>query len=224
MNRTMAHMEDDSSNLVDFPARLRRAIKSYGNANALAKAAGLSEGVLRKWVQGKSEPTRDRLVTIADIAGVRIEWLATGRGPEKIGPEAGLPLLEGYFTLPWLDDPGSVTGHDAPIAFLQATGTEALLNRNRNDLTLMRIPDDSMEPMVALASVAVVDTSEAKAPRDGIYALRVGENRIVRRLQTLPSGEIEVSADNPAFKAFRFSRADKTVTVQGRIIWVGRVL
>ena len=82
--------------------------------------------------------------------------------------------------------------------------------------------DDFMKFLVAPSSVVVVDTSEAKAPRDGIYALRIGENRIVRRLQTLPSGEIEVSAENPAFKSFRFSRGDQSVSVLGRIIWVGR--
>ncbi|MBW8003054.1 MAG: helix-turn-helix transcriptional regulator [Planctomycetes bacterium] len=214
-------MEGLSSDRAAFTSRLRNTIKSYGNANALAKASGFSEGTLRKWVRGESEPTRERLITIASVAGVRLEWLATGRGPEQRQPEDGLPLLEGYCTLEWLER--NDTNPDAPVAF-RGDWIEATLKSNRDELALLRIPDDSMEPIVSLSSVVVVDTSEAGAPRDGIYALRVGDNLIARRLQTLPSGEIEVSADNPVFKSFRFLRGDQGVKVLGRIVWVGRHL
>ena len=216
-------MEGLSSDRAAFTSRLRNTIKSYGNANALAKAAGFSEGTLRKWVRGESEPTRERLITIARVAGVRLEWLATGRGPEQRRPEDGLPLLEGYCTLEWLEADPEGADREMPVAF-QGAWIESTLKRNRDDLALLRIPDESMEPFLAITGVAVVDTGQANAPRDGIYALRVGGNLIARRLQTLPSGEVEISADNSAFKSFRFSRGDKSVSVLGRIIWAGRVM
>lgn len=38
--------------------------------------------MLRKYLGG-AQPSTDRLVAMADIAGVSIEWLAAGRGPRQ---------------------------------------------------------------------------------------------------------------------------------------------
>lgn len=62
-----------------FPARLGRVVKADG-VRAFARAAGLSEGVVRKYINGESFPTLDRLEKIAGTAGVSLGWLATGEG------------------------------------------------------------------------------------------------------------------------------------------------
>ncbi len=102
-----------------FVARLREAISGFGSANSLATAAGVSEGALRKWMQGTSEPTRDRLVAIARAAEVNVAWLATGSGPKDRSGNADTPLLEGFVALERVpvQDSDSGSGHD--IAFSQ---------------------------------------------------------------------------------------------------------
>lgn len=47
-----------------------------------ARRCGLSEAAFRKYLGG-TQPSADRLVTIADTAGVNVLWLAAGRGPKK---------------------------------------------------------------------------------------------------------------------------------------------
>lgn len=61
--------------------RLRLAIGDEPG-NAFARRAGVAESVLRKYLAG-AQPSADRLVAMADAAGVSIEWLAAGRGPRK---------------------------------------------------------------------------------------------------------------------------------------------
>jgi transcriptional regulator with XRE-family HTH domain len=71
-----------------FAARLRQVLKAYGSASALAKAIGRSEGAVRKWLRGESEPNVTDLRAVCEMTRTRIEWLASGQGPRE-GP--GLP-------------------------------------------------------------------------------------------------------------------------------------
>ncbi|WP_454844554.1 helix-turn-helix domain-containing protein [Pseudomonas veronii] len=60
-----------------FPARFAGLVQRRG-VRAFARAAELSEGVVRKYMNGESLPTLDRLEKIARAAEVSLAWLATG--------------------------------------------------------------------------------------------------------------------------------------------------
>lgn len=62
-----------------------------GSANSFAKKCEMSEGSIRQYLNG-SIPRMDKVVTMARVAGVRLEWLATGEGPMREGerPEGDL--------------------------------------------------------------------------------------------------------------------------------------
>ena len=50
----------------------------------MARKAGVSESVLRKWRAEHSDPSRIHLINLANAAGISVEWLATGYGePER---------------------------------------------------------------------------------------------------------------------------------------------
>lgn len=63
-----------------------RLWESIGKESVLsfAKRAGVSEGVVRKYVKGDAEPTVSRLIAMANAAGVSVNWLATGEGFKNI--------------------------------------------------------------------------------------------------------------------------------------------
>jgi transcriptional regulator with XRE-family HTH domain len=63
-----------------FAVRLRQVINAYGSANSIAKAIERSEGAVRKWLRGESEPNVTDLRTLCERTQTSIEWLATGRG------------------------------------------------------------------------------------------------------------------------------------------------
>jgi transcriptional regulator with XRE-family HTH domain len=63
-----------------FAVRLRQVINAYGSANSIAKAIERSEGAVRKWLRGESEPNVTDLRTLCERTQTSIEWLVTGRG------------------------------------------------------------------------------------------------------------------------------------------------
>jgi transcriptional regulator with XRE-family HTH domain len=66
-----------------FAARLREVIEAYGSASGLAKAIERSEGAVRKWLRGESEPNVTDLRSVCEQTGTSIEWLVAGRGQRE---------------------------------------------------------------------------------------------------------------------------------------------
>lgn len=63
-----------------FAARLRQVLETYGSASGLSKAIARSEGAVRKWLRGESEPNVTDLRALCQATRTRIEWLVTGEG------------------------------------------------------------------------------------------------------------------------------------------------
>ena len=66
-----------------FANRLRTVVAAYGSANGLAKAIERSEGAVRKWLRGESEPNVTDLRSVCEETRTSIEWLVTGRGQRE---------------------------------------------------------------------------------------------------------------------------------------------
>jgi transcriptional regulator with XRE-family HTH domain len=66
-----------------FALRLRQIVEGYGSASALAKKIQRSEGAVRKWLRGESEPNVTDLRSVCEETHTSIEWLVTGRGQRE---------------------------------------------------------------------------------------------------------------------------------------------
>ena len=66
-----------------FARRLREVADAYGSASGLAKAIERSEGGVRKWLRGDSEPNVTDLRAICERTSTSIEWLVTGQGQRE---------------------------------------------------------------------------------------------------------------------------------------------
>src|ERR1700683_1146123 len=62
-----------------FVSRLLYLIGKKGSVLALAQAAKASDSSIHLWLQ-KSEPSREKLVALAEAGQVNLEWLASGNG------------------------------------------------------------------------------------------------------------------------------------------------
>jgi transcriptional regulator with XRE-family HTH domain len=69
-----------------FAARLREVIDAHGSASGLAKAIDRSEGAVRKWLRGESEPNVTDLRCLCQQTATSIEWLVTGNGVREAQP------------------------------------------------------------------------------------------------------------------------------------------
>jgi hypothetical protein len=64
-----------------FASRVRQVIKLNGSVSDIARRCGFSEGVVRSWRDGNTDPSRGRCVTMAKTLGISLVWLAAGEGP-----------------------------------------------------------------------------------------------------------------------------------------------
>jgi len=71
-----------------FAARLRQVVDAYGSANSIARAIDRSEGAVRKWLRGESEPNVTDLRTLCEHTQTSIDWLVTGRGRREVPASA----------------------------------------------------------------------------------------------------------------------------------------
>src|SRR3977135_1560476 len=70
----------------EFRRRLRLIMQQFGSVADLAKAVGVSDNAIYKWVSGRGQPSMTSLVSLAQAAGVSGEWLATGHGASAKDP------------------------------------------------------------------------------------------------------------------------------------------
>lgn len=80
-----------SAQLTAFSDRLNELLdargfapKHQGRQVQLAKAVGLSQKAVRKWLEAEGMPELTRLIELAVRFNCHLEWLATGRGPRDL--------------------------------------------------------------------------------------------------------------------------------------------
>jgi transcriptional regulator with XRE-family HTH domain len=78
-----------------FPARLADVIGD-SSVRAFARRAGVSDTFLRQCLAGRTEPTRPKILAIAQAGGVSVEWLATGNGTRTYGLATPTALDSGH--------------------------------------------------------------------------------------------------------------------------------
>lgn len=75
-----------------FASRVRAVIKMSGSVSEIARRCGFSEGVVRSWRDGNTDPSRGRCVTMARTLGLSLVWLAAGEGPMMLDSSGDDPL------------------------------------------------------------------------------------------------------------------------------------
>ncbi len=63
-----------------FADRIKVLIQRVGSVTEIARMCGFSEGVVRSWRDGNTDPSRARCVTLAKTLGISLVWLVAGEG------------------------------------------------------------------------------------------------------------------------------------------------
>jgi transcriptional regulator with XRE-family HTH domain len=93
-------MKDSSASTQSAPGRLKdrirqaRARAGFSKAE-LARRIGVSTSAVVQWERsGGTRPSARHLAALAECTGIAFEWLATGRGPTRVGIDDGPPALD----------------------------------------------------------------------------------------------------------------------------------
>ncbi|OOG49657.1 helix-turn-helix transcriptional regulator [Rhodanobacter sp. C01] len=79
-----------------FSDRIKLLIQRVGSATEIARMCGFSEGVVRSWRDGNTDPSRARCVTLARTLGISLVWLVAGEGTLQIDPN--VPTLDDQYS------------------------------------------------------------------------------------------------------------------------------
>jgi hypothetical protein len=69
-----------------FANRIKILINRIGSVTEIARMCGFSEGVVRSWRDGNTDPSRARCVTLARTLGISLVWLVAGEGAMQVDP------------------------------------------------------------------------------------------------------------------------------------------
>ena len=236
--------------------RLKR-VRGDRTQPEMAEQLGVHTNTLKNYESGARLPDIDFLVTFAHKTGedfltlleLRIEDGKADGAPEaKAFFNAIADALEdkpaghlveeerqGYVAVPLYNGvraaagSGSVVEHEAAddALIFNADWIRFVLGARPQDLYLISVAGDSMEPTLRSEDVILVDRRATRPDREGVYILRMGEMLLVKRLQALPGGRVRVTSDNPAFAPYEVTMPElqgDEIAIIGRVVWVGRRL
>jgi len=237
---------------VEFAKRMEIVAKRLGSVSELCRRVDVAYPTATKWGKEGAEPSTTNLIKIADAAGVNLLWLATGQGamlkedsedgkqPAAYdGDQYAQPVLdtlnrpvdiEEFVFIPRYNvkvaaGHGYIAEDEKPrftMAF-RKYWIRVHLRTDPKSLSVVKVAGDSMEGILFDGDNVLVDHSRNQ-PGNGLYVLRIGEELIVKRTQTLPGNYLLVSSANEAYQPFELNLADETsgVEIIGKVVWFGR--
>jgi phage repressor protein C with HTH and peptisase S24 domain len=219
-----------------FIARLHAILRHWPSADRLARATGVSPSAFRKWLRGEAEPSRERLVALAQAAEVSVGWLAGGEGQEpRLFPLAG-PSRPGsadarvdrrdYVLLPRRPE-AAAAGPETPappsaVEFiaLRHEWVRSAFGIDPDRLLLETAVGESMLPGIQDGDLLLVDATEDRFRSFGVYVLEIAGERLVKRVQPKLDGSLALISDNPVYETEYIPPAQALdVHVVGRVLW-----
>ena len=217
-----------------FKKRMSIAAKLAGNATELSRKTGISRRAIGTYLAGGSDPTRERLIAIAEASGVSVEWLATGL------QRKACPLKEPTMTTNALS---CKEGEEIPIPlytisaqeFSQCDGdfgasTEALYLRvetlfelefsRQENLRAIYIVGERVTPLgVGHTLLVDCDPNLDTTFEAGVYLLRKGEELRVSIVYPYDTKYVRFIhyVDDDTTEVFDPKRAN--IKIVGRVVW-----
>jgi phage repressor protein C with HTH and peptisase S24 domain len=211
-------------------ARIAQAIRAAGGFRTVREGLGLSDTMLRRYAEGKAEPSAGKLARLADFCGVSLDWLVKGDG-DPLSADNRTQLSDETVLIPMLDvaaaaGPGIANAGEAetrPLAFTRAYLRS--LGVRPDQAHVLIATGDSMEPAIANGALLLVDRSKRRIVDDAIYVVSLDGDVRVKRVQRRVEGGLILRSDNKRYadETLDAGAADRLV-VEGRVFWTGRVL
>ena len=207
-----------------FPERIKSVITKLGGITQASQKTGLSTSVLSQYANGKSEPSRTRLLSMAEAADVSLLWLATGKGDEvsqslHILPYYGPDLTDGT------DSTQKRLQQYSEIPITELFLKDILGRKSIDNLGFFDIHGDCMTPTLNQGEWVIADLAYTEI-NTGIYVIESEGETHFRRIQTMLGSKekYKIMYDNhDMYETETVSKSgNENVTIIGRVIWHGR--
>lgn len=193
---------------------------------------------MTRYLSGDSSPPAATLGKVAATLGISLDWL--------VGQDTS--AISGAQTPP--DASGAVLSSDPDTIYIPLMSAVAMAGNgwhNHGVEVIERLPfsrellrrlgvrrefahfiqhtGDSMYPTLQDGGVSLVDTSRQRA-RDGkIFALMIGDDLVIKRLQVTPRGLTLISDNGDRYPPVELSGDElERVRIMGQVFWSGGVV
>ncbi|MBU1001853.1 MAG: helix-turn-helix transcriptional regulator [Proteobacteria bacterium] len=215
-------------------ARMMQAM-NLTTQSALAEELGVSRGAVSD-AKAKDKIPAEWMLKLFRGHGLNPFWMETGRGAMYLdqgtvredlpaGPGRGeegfdfIPLVEAKLS----GGGGSLETEDRVLGYY-AFRRAWLNGRGKVDaMRLMRVTGQSMEPTLEDEDVVLVDLSQQDILAGKIYAVRMDDEIVVKRLEKKPGLLVLVSDNRRFYDPLEVVVGEQlNVQVVGRVIWMAR--
>lgn len=185
-----------------------------------ASEMGVTPQFISALKKGSSKLGADKLWALAEISGVRPEWIATGNGPMLGATDEIIRYVPYYKSSDTHVKEQSNTEAFCPInkGMLSEYGVS-----DKSKIVAYKVGDDSMSPTLSKGDLILIDVSKQSPESGSLYAipLPASSNLVIRRLVQNTSGSWIIRSDNP--DKLRFSdeiiSSVYSIKIAGRVIW-----
>ncbi|MCO6514808.1 MAG: helix-turn-helix transcriptional regulator [Snodgrassella sp.] len=223
--------------------------------STIALTIGMSSVGLSKIFSKGTLPKAETLIKINEITGCDLRWLMTGTGkPYPDSNQAKQTIAVESKNLTNLPAIYNVLGRPVdidefvfiPYYEVKAAAGSGYYNSDENNtsvlafrkywiknnlradpkhLSVITVKGDSMEGVLNDGDNILVNHANNK-PGSGLYVIRIGEDLIVKRVQSLPGGRLLITSANEAYAPFEvdISSPASDVSIIGRVEWFGRYI
>ncbi len=182
-------------------SRLRYVRTYLGETQTtFADRFGLKRYDIANYERGRAD-LPSSVVGVLDKMGFNITWLLTGEGrmfrsEPSVPEDQDLVLVNRY-------DVRVGAGHGTFVVGEDVVGSVAFrrdwINKrglNSKNLALVDVIGDSMEKVLREGDFVLIDLSQTEIVSGKAYVIRIGEELLVKYLQHLPGGLIQVFSEN----------------------------
>lgn len=197
-----------------FALNFKSALKSKGQTqNQAAQILKVSDNTLSNWLNKGVMPSWDNLEKCAALVHISTQELLFGAAE----------LTDHYVEIAEFDICFSA-GHGAMLFEKSAaTGTASYRqdwfikeHLNPQSCVRARVQGTSMQGILWDGDTVLINRDETAVIDGKIYALRIGEELYIKRLQKIPNGTLKLQSENPDYD-------DVIVNVNDEIEIIGRI-
>jgi len=208
--------------------RLIQARKLRGTSQAeLARRSGVSQPTISDLESGGQAGTK-KAPELASALKVDLAWLLTGRGEMEPRPARRegedrpvfVPLVRGAMVSAGA---GRIGWEHEELDYTQGFQRSWMRERGLNPerCRTVLVGDDSMSPYLQPGDLALISLAHRELRSGEVYALAVGGELQLRRVNRRPDGGLDLVSDNRAPAEYAGARGTERVNVIGKVMWRG---
>lgn len=225
----------------DVCERLRAAVKNAGGNQHVAAASGVPLASLNSYIAGR-EMKAAVASRLADACGVSLEWLVTGRNTAS--DTSSQPVSAEGDETSFSDSLVEFDNYDIVLSaghgyypsgekiqrtiHLQKSLLPNEITEHRKHVCALTVRGDSMQPSLDDGDLVLIRTDVESIKSGAIYAIRIDNSLLVKRLRLKANGNVEVVSDNPSYSTDELKAAEIRQMIRdggtpakiiGRVVW-----